>query len=167
MPGSRISELDRNLSARMIAAGKPTAEIAEEMGISTSSVDVIRKEKKALIERESARLLSLLPDAVGIQKKLIQAFDDIDSKDDPTRFKASVGAADNLLKAVGLHVSQSPGVIFQQINQDNRIQVISPAVASIIERLIPQESIPAVDPELQVVAPVDIIPGEQLFDDAN
>ncbi len=132
--GEHLREWEKNKIAKEIAAGgKTMAEIAEDNCISKTTLYSVKNQRKEFIEAQKLRYLEATPDAVGIQIELIKSFQKADAEVNPILFNAAVKASENNLKSVG--IMPSPTSI--TINQDNRSQILSPAVESVINKLFP------------------------------
>lgn len=162
MPGQQLMGWQDIQIAKQLASGERPSVIADEWDISPQTISNIRKRQRELIETESARYLESLPDCVGIQKKLIKSVQDdleanpheVDSdgveildgdgtprkrerldRTNPELFKAGCKAADNVMKSVGLHPSQSISINIQKIYNDHSQTIIAPVVLDLLADL--------------------------------
>lgn len=130
-----------------LVKGTSIAKTADLLDHSPNTVQKVKRERREQIERETAKYIEHLPKAVAQQVKLLDQFDTIDSKDDPTRFKASVQAGQDMMKAVGILPTNANSIAIQNIYNDNRSVILSDAVSSALTKLIPGIQIDNTDQE--------------------
>lgn len=137
---------------KLSAQGKPQADIAKKVGLSQTGVSrVVRKEEnRKLIEQETTKLLSSLPeivsqfeDNVEISKKLLDwisnpQYDDeetlicptliTDPKDAIAFLNGAYKQKSDMLKALGVFPSNNLSQFIQNIYNDNRKQSLGPEI---------------------------------------
>jgi len=141
---------------KLAAQGKPQAEIAKKVGLGQTGVSrVVRKEEnRKIIEKETTKLLSSLPEIVNqfeknvdISKKLLDWISNpqyeegedgkktllcptliTDPKDAIAFLNGAYKQKSDMLKALGVFPSQNLSMFIQNIYEDNRKQVLCPEV---------------------------------------
>lgn len=138
---------------RHCAAGLEVNDIAHRMRVTPMTVSRVlsKKESRALVEKLAGELVAECPDAVDtlrkelfLTKKIVEFLADpaATSAEDATRLTTAFGTSkemleflkithkqrDNVLKAAGLFPSQAPGLVVNQIYNDNRKQVLGAEV---------------------------------------
>jgi hypothetical protein len=120
--------------ARMKASGASVPVIAETLQCSPATVyNVLSKQEvKELVERETSRLVELVPSAMENLKSLVQGMNRART---PEERKLGWEATRKVLESTGLLASGAPSVRVQQltINQQN-IQLVSPVVLEALRR---------------------------------
>lgn len=131
---------------RHIANGRSIPDTAHRMGICEMTVTRVlsKRESRELVEKLATELIAETPAAVeGLKKELDLGNTVVSYLTDPTSVDISKISAfnnvgemlsflklthkqrDNILKAAGLFPSQAPGVVIQNVYNDNRKQVLS------------------------------------------
>ena len=130
---------DKHQIVLSLASGKSMLQTAKDLDHSPITIAKVRDERRKQIEIETTRYLESLPKAVNVKTKIIEQLDagEIDSKDDPTRFKIAHQAADDVLKGVGILPTNANSIAIQNIYNDNRSIVLSSTVAGLLSKLIP------------------------------
>jgi len=140
---------ERDLAICQLAVqGKSQAEIAKTIGnIGQTGVSRIirKKENRKLIEKETTKLLSSLPEIVNqfeenveLSKTLMNYISTTGEEENPTKIKEikdilsflnlAYKQKSDMLKALGVFPSQNLSMFIQNIYNDNRKQVLSPEV---------------------------------------
>ena len=132
-----VTDLDKYNIVQSTVSGKTTAQTSRELGFHRETVDRVKIERRKQIARETERYLESLPKAIDIQKNLIDSYPTLDPKTDKTKFKASVKASEEAMKASGILPTNANSIAIQAIYNDNRSVRFSPAVAHALSRLIP------------------------------
>ena len=146
--GPQLTETDQIRTCQLKAAGKSNREIANTIGRSPASISrlINRADSKDIIEREASRILEKLPQIIEmifrdldtsnhLSKVLageIQVSEEKILEKDITallKFRDQTNKTiSEILKAMGIYASHAPGMVVQQIYQDNRTQSLSPDI---------------------------------------
>ena len=150
--GPKLTETDQIRTCQLKAAGKSNREIANTIGRSPASISrlINRADSKEIIERETSKILEKLPQIIEM------LFRDLDTANHLSKFLAGEIQSEEktilekditallkfrdqtnktiseILKAMGIYASHTPGMVVQQIYQDNRKQDISPDILRLI-----------------------------------
>ena len=153
--GPQLTETDQIRTCQLKAAGKSNREIANTIGRSPASISrlVNRADSKDIIEHEASRILEKLPQIIEIifrdldtanhlSKVLAGEIQESEEKEktilekDITallKFRDQTNKTiSEILKAMGIYASHTPGMVVQQIYQDNRTQSLSPDILRLI-----------------------------------
>jgi transposase-like protein len=148
MPGPKAildEPKTRKRALSMLAKGATKTEVARKVGCVRSTVSTWsnREEVQHWIEDETQKYLDSLPDALAISKNLLQA-----GKEESGKLLGKDGAgvdfktlematreAESMRKSVGIIPAQHQSVLIANIYNDNRNQVVLPAVQSLLDKL--------------------------------
>ena len=128
---------------RRLAVGENKAAIARDFGVHKSQVCRFAKREdiRPFIEQEQMKLVEVVPDAVENVKELVKEMKEI-PKGDTKRRELSYRASLDTLKAVGIMPSPVQSQVITTIYNDQRNQIIAPAVWELINKLSPHPSEP-------------------------
>ncbi len=137
---------------KRLAVGESKAAIARDFGLHRSSVSRFAKREdiRPFIEQEQMKLVEAVPDAVENVKELIREMKDI-PKGDTKRRELSYRASLDTLKAVGIMPSPVQSQVITTIYNEQRNQIIAPAVWELINKFAADLSGP--EPFRQVPEP--------------
>ena len=146
-------ELTKNCYCQLKAAGKSNREIANTMGRAPASISrlVNRANSKDIIEREASKILEKLPQIIEIIFRDLDTANhllkilagEIQVSEEKTILEKDFNALlkfrdqtnktmSEILKAMGIYASHTPGMVVQQTYQDNRTQSLSPDILRLI-----------------------------------
>ena len=151
--GPQLTETDQIRTCQLKAAGKSNREIANTIGRSPASISrlINRADSKDIIEREASKILEKLPqiiemifrdlDTANHLSKILAG--EIQVSEEETFLENDVNAllkfrdqtnktTSDILKAMGIYASHSPGMVVQNIYHDNRTQSLSPDILRLI-----------------------------------
>ncbi len=133
----------RSEVVKRLAVGENKASIARDFGVHKSQVSRFgkRQDIRPLIEHEQMKLVEAVPDAVENIKKLVREMKKLPKGDTKNR-ELSYRASMDTLKAVGIMPSPIQSQVITTIYNDQRNQVIAPAVWELLNRLNPHSSGP-------------------------
>lgn len=135
--------------AKELASGKQVSEIAAEHSLTPAAISSIAKKKRSreIIEQETKKLLSIVPDITEQLVKDVQLSGKLtrylaDPSSEPDVATSAFGDTEEILKfqnlaykkqqdvmkAVGIFPTNSTNIFIQQIYNDNRKQVLSAEV---------------------------------------
>ena len=151
--GPQLTETDQIRACQLKAAGKSNREIANTIGRSPASISrlINRADSKDIIEREASRILEKLPQIIEMIFRDLDTSNhlskvlagEIQESEEKTILEKDITALlkfrdqtnktiSDILKAMGIYASHSPGLVVQQIYQDNRTQSLSPDILRLI-----------------------------------
>ncbi len=121
---------------KRLAVGENKAAIARDFGVHRSQVSRFAKREdiRPFIEHEQMKLVEVVPDAVENVKELVREMKDIPKRDTKRR-ELSYRASMDTLKAVGIMPSPVQSQVITTIYNDQRNQIIAPAVWELINKL--------------------------------
>ena len=133
------SEAVKEQIAKALVGGQSQAVIAQAVGVSQSTISRLanKGDVRALIERESLRLLEAVPQAVENVKVLVNEMPDI-PKGDIKRRELSFKASKKVLESAGLLNTPSPSPTFVNIVNAGTT-VISPVIDRILREVASRE----------------------------
>ena len=116
-----------------LACGQSQGSIAKLVGVSQQHISRFanKEEIKSLINRDQARLIDALPDAIENVKSLIRGFKDIPAHEQKQR-ELAYKATRDLLRSVGILPTQTPKT--NVLDNDRRQQAILPEVLQMLQR---------------------------------
>jgi transposase-like protein len=134
------SEEVKEKIAKALTAGESQTAIARTLGVSQSTISrlVNKGDVKALIERESLRLLEAIPQAVENLKALVNEMPNIPKKE-IKRLEPSLKATIKMLESAGMLNTPSPSPTFVNIVNAGTT-IISPVIERILQQIQIQRS---------------------------
>ena len=149
--GPKLTETDQIRACQLKAAGKSNREIANTIGRSPASISrlVNRADSKDIIENEASKILEKLPQIIEMIFRDLNTADhlskvlagEIQESEEKTILEKDITALlkfrdqtnktiSDILKAMGIYASHTPGMVVQQIYNDNRTAILSPDILS-------------------------------------
>lgn len=147
----------RKKAVNMLAKGATATFVARKLGCARSTVSVWanREDARRWIEEETQRYLESLPDALDITRNLIRA----GKKESGKLLKKQKGIidhkvlafatkeAESMRKSAGITPTHSQSLVLQNIYNDNRGSILSPALESILRAQAAECDVIEVEPE--------------------
>ena len=150
--GPKLTETEQIRTCQLKAAGKSNREIANTIGRSPASISrlINRADSKEIIERATSKLLEKVPQIIEIIHRDLDTANHLSKvlageiqSEEKTILEKDINAllkfrdqtnktVSEILKAMGIYASHTPGMVVQQIYQDNRTQSLSPEILRII-----------------------------------
>ena len=131
--------------AKALTAGVSQTTIAQSLGVSQSTISrlVGKQDVKALIERESLRLLEAVPQAVENLKALVNEMPNI-PPEQVKRKELGLKASIKLLESAGMLNTLSPSPTFVNIVNAGTT-IISPVVERLLEQMQNSSDLPPLE----------------------
>ena len=152
--GPKLTETDQVRTCQLKAAGKSNREIANTIGRSPASISrlINRADSKEIIEHETSKILEKLPQIIEMIFRDLDTANHLskvlageiqESEEEKSILEKDITnllkfrdqtnkTANEILKAMGIYASHAPGMVVQQIYQDNRTQDLSPEILRLI-----------------------------------